>query len=614
MNRREFLKTIPLVGTALALTVTITGCSNSDEESVEKKAFLQLAEQYVDEFYQFHPIRGPESGKHQYDDRGLDDLSPEAITRELESLKGWARRLAQIDTDLLTTELSVDYSLLANNIAARQDELEITRTYAHNPYFYTDIISIGILFQMLFEYAHTTRSTRLQVVFKQLDSIPALMENAILHLQSVSQEALDYGILSLEDLESYLKGDVRSYFADAQLPDVNPATTTLDQKIDAAWASISKLITHLRTLRDSPSPKPSFALGAEGLAKRWRLKEGIYLPIEKPFDKILTRLLAYIESDRAELVSIAGEIDPNKDVLSILLETKKHHPNPGEVERVIQGQVDKIVEFIQKENIIAIPDDERIVVKTAPAFMLWWYATAWSTGPFEPQPAPPSVYYVSDPKGILSDEEANEFLEEMSKPVMWSTSSHEAYPGHFLQGYALKQVKRQQVDPGNLSIVAISNVFYPYSFGEGWAVYCEQMMREEGLLDDAGSNANVEYRLCQLADSLLGRVKTYAGIRMHLGEMNMDEAVDFIERNGLVNRIIAYNGAQRLAYEPDAILYGIGRMALVQLREDYEEAVQVKGRSFTLREYHDHLLSLGQYPIPVLRKKMLPDDKQELIR
>jgi len=614
MNRREFLKTGAILGSALAFPFPFSGCSVSDEQSTEKKEFLQLVELYVDEFYQFHPIRGPESGNHRYDDRGLGDLSPQTLAQELKSLKGWERRLAKINPEQLSAELAIDYALLANNIAARQDELEVTRSYAHNPYFYADIISIGILFQMLFEYANTTPSSRLQVVFRQLDSIPALMENAIQHLQAVAPEVLDYGIMSLEDLEFYLKNDVRDYFAETTLPDGSAATDTLDQKIAVAWTAISQLITHLKTLRDSPGPKPSFALGAQGLAKRWRLKEGIVLPAEKPFENILARTLANIESDRGELVKIAHEIDPNREAVAIWQEVQTHHPKPGEMERVIQGQVDAIVEFLKDKNIIAVPTDEIMRVKTAPKFMLWWYASGWSTGPFEPQPAPPAVYYVSDPQGFLSDAEADEFLQNMSTPVMWSTSAHEAYPGHFLQGYALKRVKREQVDTGNLSLVAISNLFYPYSFGEGWAVYCEQTVREEGLLQDADQRTYAEYRLCQYADSLVGRTRTYAGLRMHLGEMSLDEATDFIERNGLVSRDIAYNAAQRLAYEPDAILYGIGKMALVQLREDYKEALQAKGGTFSLREYHDHLLSLGQYPIPVLRKKMLPDDPRELIR
>jgi hypothetical protein len=614
MNRREFLKVAAAMGVTFAVPYEFPGRSSAETQGSDQQAFLRLVEEYVDAFYQFHPIRGPESGNHTYDGLGLDDLSPQSLARELESVRDYERRLSEIAPSQLGTDLAIDHALLGTNIAARRDELEVTKTYAHNPFYYADIVQIGILFQMMFEYAGTTRSSRLQVVFRQLDSIPALMENAMRYLQSVAPELLDYGIASLGDLESFLKDDVRTYFADATLPDGGAADTALDTRIATAWDAISRLIVHLERLQDAPDPKPSFALGEVGLAKRLRLREGIALPADKPFAGILARALAELEKDKAAFAKIAHEIDPEQDALAVWEEVQTHHPKPGEVVSVIQAQVDAIVKFLKDKNIIAVPADETIQVTVAPEFMLYWYASAWCTGPFEPKPAPPAVYYVSDPKGILSDADADEFLKDIVTPEMWSTSAHEAYPGHMLQGYALRQVKREQVDTGNLSLVAVSNVFYPYSFGEGWAVYCEQMVREAGLLQDAEPRAYREYLLGQLSDSRLGRTKNYAGIRMQLGEMSLAEAADFIERNAFVGTDTAYKYAQRLAYEPDAILYGIGKMALVQLREDYKEAVEARGETFSLREYHDRLLSLGQYPIPVLRQKMLPGDTRDLIR
>jgi uncharacterized protein (DUF885 family) len=287
----------------------------------------------------------------------------------------------------------------------------------------------------------------------------------------------------------------------------------------------------------------------------------------------------------------------------------------------VKDQVDRLVDFLRDKDLITLPTDETVMVKASPAFMLYWYATMWVTGPFEPAPAPPAVYYVSDPAGIVkgegwqTDEEAqNEFLASMIIPELWTTTAHESYPGHFIQGYALKQVKRNLVDAGRLSWAAVCNIFMPFSFSEGWAHYCEQMVREKGLLKDGDPVDYQEYLMGQYSDSLLRLCRTYAGIQMHLDKMAVAEAADFFEKNAYVTREMAETEAQRGTYEPDYILYAIGKMAILQMREDYREMVEKQGRKYSIREFHDQLLSLGQYPLPVLRNKMLPGDTRGLIR
>ena len=352
------------------------------------------------------------------------------------------------------------------------------------------------------------------------------------------------------------------------------------------------------------------------------MKHGLTLPESKPFEKILQRTQAEIKENRAAFEQAAKALDASSSAQEVWNEiARTRHSIPGEVAADVKQQVDQIVAFLKQKDLISIPTDEVVTVKTAPAFMLYWYATCWSTGPFEPAPAPPAVYYVSDPAGILTgsgtqtDEEAqNEFLLDMVLPELWSTSAHEAYPGHFIQGYALKQVKHNRVDTGQLSLMAVCNIFMPYSFSEGWAHYCEQMVREEGLLKSGEVRAYQEYLMGQRLDALVRLCRTYAGIQMHLGQMTVAEAADFFEANAFTSRDYAETEAQRGAYEPDYILYAIGKIALLQLRADYRTAQEAQGKTYTLRQFHTDLLAHGQYPLPVLRRLLLPGDQGELIQ
>ena len=123
----------------------------------------------------------------------------------------------------------------------------------------------------------------------------------------------------------------------------------------------------------------------------------------------------------------------------------------------------------------------------------------------------------------------------MVTPELWSISAHEAYPGHFLQGYWTKKVKRDRVDKGELSLVAVSWVFTPYSYYEGWAHYTEQMVREEGLQQDAGLRDYQEYLMGEASDELLRLCRTYVGIEMQMGRMSVAQASNFFEANAFIS-------------------------------------------------------------------------------
>lgn len=605
---------ILLIVGSLIIPIVTAGNPEAPSMNVSRdREFIAFVKEYADTFYRYHPVRGPEFGIHTYDRTGLDNMSPASLAAEDASLVAAEERLAQIPKGEISPPLRIDYDRVHSNIAYRRDELEITKTYTKNPYYYADIIQVGLLFQILFDYPGTTRDSRLITVLAQLDSIPPLMDNARLHLQAVSPELNRYGITSLEDTKSFISTDIRNYFAGSHLPDGSLADPILDQKIAVATASIDRLIRHLETLERRPGEKPSFALGESGLYKRFTLKEGLVFPENDPFTQVSADLYAELNRSQAQFKEIAAEIDPGRDPRQVWAEIEKEHPSPGELVDVTQHQVDVIRQFLSDADIISLPGDEDIRVQASPPFMISWMATAWSTGPFEGKPAPQAVYYVSDPKGILPDDEGNEFLKNFVTAEMWSTCAHEAYPGHFVQGYALKRIKENDIDTGSLSLVPVSNIFAPFSYYEGWAVYSEQMINDAGFRPGPDRLADQKYRLGQLSDKIYRLAGAYAGIQMHRGTMDVEGAREFIENNSYTTPEYAAILAERAAYEPDFILYAIGSLEFMKIRDEYKAAREAKGLPFSYREYHDKLLSLGQYPLPVIRQKMHDDVESEQV-
>ena len=172
---------------------------------------------------------------------------------------------------------------------------------------------------------------------------------------------------------------------------------------------------------------------------------------------------------------------------------------------------------------------------------------------------------------------------------------HEAYPGHYLQFLALNASPASHV----------AKIFNSYAFVEGWAHYTEQMMIEEGF--GAG---DPKMMMGHLADALLRLCRVVVGIRMHTDGMTVPQATRFFVENAFMGTTPAQIEAERAAFDPTYIVYSIGKLAILKLRDDYK---RYRKDGYSLREFHDRLLSNGLAPIWVHRQMMMPGDRGKLI-
>jgi len=213
-------------------------------------------------------------------------------------------------------------------------------------------------------------------------------------------------------------------------------------------------------------------------------------------------------------------------------------------------------------------------------------------GPYE-KVATEAFFNVTLPEKNLSPREVEEYMEQFNRGVILSTAIHEAYPGHYLQGLWLTKApsKARKLIPA-------------FTYVEGWAHYCEQMM-----LDEAYGNGDLKLRLGQLQDALLRNARYIAGIEMHTGNMTFAQGVDFFVKEGFQTRAAAEKETKRGTSDPTYLYYTLGKLEILKLREDYRKA---RGKAFTLEEFHNKFLSQGMPPIKLVRKAMLGNDSPVL--
>src|SRR5262245_9973321 len=533
--------------------------------------------------HETHPTHATLDGIHTYDDL-LEDLSRHAIDSEAHALSGYLRRLDEINRDALTDVEKLEHRMLTEHLQARMFELEVVRTWERNPQYYADLIASSLAGQALF--THAPAPERARRVLSKLRQVPRLIQAARDNIKEPPGIFVKVGIETTRGALSFIDTELPRAFADVD--DLHLLGDLADAQTEAS--NVVKSYIQYLEADLAPKARASFRLGREKFEQKLRLEEGISLPLERLLDIAERELHNTHEAFR----SIAGRMN-GTDPLEAWARKKADHPRPGELVQVGRDQLDELATFLRRQALITLPDGEAITVAPTPEFYRWSFASMWTPGPFETKPGR-AYYYLTDIDPSWPPERQEEHLRDYNIPTLWSISIHEVYPGHFLHYQHLRKVE---------SKARKSILFAPASFVEGWAHYCEQMMIEAGF-----GRQDYGIQLGQLAESLIRLARFIVCIRLHTEDMSVEQGVRFFREEAFMEETSARREAERGTFDPTYLVYSVGKLMLLKLRQDYKQA---QGKSFSLRTFHDTLLAQGTAPFWLHRKLMLTDDAGDLL-
>ena len=577
----------PLVLVALLFSFSSSAAPllQNTESKTEMAAakFPALVNDYLQDLHTRHPSSAASSGIHTWDAL-LEDYSALAIANEVAAIKTFQARLQKIPPLELVLSDTYDYQILSSNMSARLLELEQIKSYERNPQVYNDPISNGLMQLAMFEYAPA--DARLRNVISKEKLVARLLDSARSNIRKPPAVFLKVAIDGFKGTLSFVQVDLPKAFASVTDPKLQ---SEFKKSTKNAADAIVGYIKHLQqTKGDSDA---TFAIGKQNYEAKLKFDEGIDISVDRLL-KIADRELARTQDD---FKKTAAKIDSKRDPLSVWADVQRDHPHAGALVQEAQKQLDALVKFIEEKKIVTLATSAAPVVAPTPDFMRWSSASMWTPGPFE-RVSLPARYLITDVDPKWTDKQKEEYLGSINYPQLWTTSIHEVYPGHFVQGVFLKQVS---------SAVRRDAAIAPNSFVEGWAHYTEQMMIDEGF-----GGGDPKIRMGQLADALLRLCRFEVGIREHTLGMTVDQGTRFFMNNGYMGETPARLEAERGAFDPTYIVYTVGKLAILKLRDDYKRE---RKDQFTLQEFHDRLLSNGNAPLWVHRQMLIPGDKGKLI-
>ena len=542
-----------------------------------------FVDEYLSYLYEIHPTNATFDGVHLHDDL-LEDFSRQAIDTQVRELGAFARRLGAIDPARLTDTERLERPALEANIRARLFELESIRTWERNPQHYSDVLATSLAGQALFGYAPLDERAR-RIVSK-LRQVHRLMQAARENIKDPPGIFVKVGLESLRGTLRFINDDLPRAFN--RLDDLHILGDLADASTEAA-AAIESYIEYVE--KDlAPRSKGSFRLGREKFEQKLRLDEGVALGAEKLLDLAMREL----RTTQDEFRRVASRLNGG-DPLAAWAKAKEDHPAAGELVPVAQQQLSELAEFINRNNIITIPEGEPVSVAPTPRFYRWTFASMWTPGPFETKPVR-AFYYITDVDPAWPADRQDEHLRDFNYGALWAISIHEVFPGHFLHYQHLRQVS---------SKLRKSILFSSAAFVEGWAHYCEQMMVDEGF-----RKHDPAVRLGQLAEALIRLCRFIVGIRLHCEDMSVEQGVRFFREEAFLEETSARREAERGTFDPSYIVYSAGKLMLLKLRDDYKARA---GAKYSLKGFHDTLLGNGTVPIWLHRALMLGEDNGAII-
>ena len=550
--------------------------------------FEALVQRYLTEAPEQSPVSATGLGDHRFDDR-LDDVSAAGWQARLTFTELYLAALEPIDRTRLSRANQVDALLLLHDLEFDRFKYQTLQDWRWNPLLYTRIAGDGLYNLLAREFAPA--SQRLENLGKRLDELPRFhaQEREVLEPARVPKVFAETAAKQNAGLKSMLDGEITAQIA--SLPAEQQDALRLS--VAKARSAVSQHQIWLEK-RLMPEAKGDFRLGAELYDQK--LAFALFSPMSR--QQIRERAQSELEATRTAMYEIAA-VELRKKRGSVATPDK---PNAAQQQRAIKAALelayaqrpqrdavldaarDSLIEatqFVRDNNIVAVPD-EPLEIIVMPEFQQG-VSLAYCDSPGPLEAGQKTFYAVSPIPKQWTRAQTDSFLREYNSRSIHNLTIHEAMPGHYLQ------LAHSNKYPSTLRKVLASGPFI-----EGWAVYTERVMIEQGYMD-----GDPLMKLIQLKWYLRSIVNALLDQAVHVDGISRDAAMKLLTESGFQEeREAAGKWTRAQLTSAQLPVYFVGAQEHMALRA---EAQQRMGAAFSLREYHDKVLSYGSPPVRFAR-------------
>ncbi|WP_324759007.1 DUF885 domain-containing protein [Sphingobacterium thalpophilum] len=553
-------------------------------DTVANAEFKAYEDRFIEQLWRENPEWATQVGFHRYD--SLLTI-PDARSREqrLAFSKRHLDSLSSFDLNDLNLSQQTDYHLMQNYLESTVWAIEKERSHEWNPSSYN--VSGTIAFMLAENYAPLDQ--RLRAIHQRIVQIPAYYRAAQQQIKAPAQELTDLAIQQNLGGLSVFEADLRDSLQKSNLSATEKSN--LQTAADSAMNAIRGFVTFLK---ETPNPAPrSFRLGQELYEQKFKFDIQSGSTAAQIYDAAVARK-SYLHT---EMYKISKELWPKyfgpaaQPTDSLVLIRKMidtlsvNHVKAEDFQAAIEAQIPKLVEFVKKKDLLYIDDSKPLIVRKEPAYMAGVAGASISApGPYDKGG---NTYYNVGSLNGWTKAASESYLREYNHYILQILNIHEAIPGHYTQlVYA------------NQSPSLIKSVLGNGAMIEGWAVYTEQMMLENGYGDRAPEMWLMWYKwhLRTVCNAILD-------YSVHVKNMSEKEAMHLLVDEAFQQQAEAAGKWKRVSVSSVQLTsYFTGYKEIYDLREAVKKE---EGAQFNLKAFNEKFLSFGNSPVKYIREMML---------
>jgi uncharacterized protein (DUF885 family) len=571
----------------LAILVSLVSCVKKNPD----QKFDTFKASFISALWKQYPNWASSVGYHKYDDRLT--IQDDAFRKQelgfcsiyLDSLQNWK-------PEELNANNRTDYYIIENQLKYQQWQNKELRQYEWDPSMY----NVGEGFANILGENYDNLENRLHGISKRLENVHAYYEAAKKNIKLPTVEHTDLAIAQNQGALDVLGKMLNDSVSNSKLP-ANEKKEILDKAEKAkieVQAYIDLLVGSIRPKLITEKPK-SFRLGKELYAKKFEFEIQSSLTAEQMYNKAVARKTEV----QHEMVRISKQLwhkyfgkttmpSDSLHLVRMMIDTlSAEHVKPENFMASIKSQLPQLTAFITKKNLLFIDPKKPLVVRETPAYMQGIAgASINAPGPYDKNA---NTYYNVTPLTNYKPAQAESWLREYNKYILQILNIHEAIPGHYTQ-----------LVYSNNSPSLIKSIFGNGATVEGWAVYSERMMLEEGY----GGNDPAMW-LMYYKWHLRTVCNTILDYSVHNLDMSEGDALNFLMYEAFQQEAEAKGKWRRVTLSQVQLCsYFSGFSEIYSLREELK---QKEGDKFNLKAFHEKFLSYGSAPVKYIRELMLTD-------
>src|SRR5881296_3808444 len=575
------MKIVLRIALLLSLSIFNTSANPQDE------TFQKTAHDYIEQYLRANPEDATELGDHRFDGQ-LTDYSPAARAKELATQKFFRDELNAMETEgfHLTGANTIDFRILKENIDYKIFQAEELKEPEWNPLVYMQSLANSVYLLVARDFAPAEKL--IPNLRQRMEKIPGVIAQAKANLQHPPRVHTETAIEQTQGAISLVREGL------APLLDQAPAVTSelapLREKTAAALADYKKWLQNDLL----PRSDGNFRLGAEKFRKKLRFA----LASDMPMEEIMKRAQTDLQQTQTAIYETALPLykkyfanadaatlaDKHKVTAAVLDKLAEQHPDDATVVGYAQKVLAEATAFVKQHNLVTVPTVPLDVI-AMPEFKRG-VAIAYCDSPGPLDKNGKTFFAVAPTPKDWSKERKESFFREYNNYMIRDLTVHEAMPGHYLQLAHANEFHAPTL---------VRAIFRSGTFIEGWAVYCEQMMADQGYGGPEVKMQQLKMRLRAIANAILDQ-------SIHAGNMNEKEAMDLMMKQTFQQEGEAVAKWKRARLTSAQLsTYFVGATEHLDLRAAEEKKL---GRDFDLKKYNDQVISYGSPPVKYVRELM----------